>query len=50
MCIRDSFKIILEEFNFNLKDHLEVIVLVIVFITTAPVLYKLFFAKKKPVT
>ncbi len=44
------FKIILEEFNFNLKDHLEVIVLVIVFITTAPVLYKLFFAKKKPVT
>lgn len=41
-------KIILEKFNFDLKEHLEIIVLGIVFITTAPVIYKLFFAKKKP--
>lgn len=42
------YRIILDKFDFDLKDHLEVIVLVIVFITTAPVIYKLFFAKKKP--
>ena len=42
------YRIILDKFNFDLKDHLEVIVLGIVFITTAPVIYKLFFAKKKP--
>lgn len=42
------YNIILKNFDFDLKDHLEVIVLGIVFITTAPVLYKLFFAKKKP--
>lgn len=40
-------KIILEKFNFDLKEHLEIIVLGIVFVTTAPVIYKLFFAKKK---
>ena len=34
-------------FNYDLKDHLEVIVLGIVLVTTAPVLYKLFFGKKK---
>ncbi len=33
------------EFNFDLKQHLEVIVIVIVLITTAPVLIKLFFSK-----
>jgi membrane-associated protein len=43
------YKIILDKFNFNLKDHLEIIVLGIVLVTTAPVIYKLFFAKKKPV-
>ncbi len=37
----------LEKFNYDLKTHLEVIVLVIVLITTAPVLIKLFFGKKK---
>lgn len=37
----------LREFNYDLKTHLEVIVLVIVLITTAPVLIKLFFGKKK---
>lgn len=35
------------QFNFNLKEHLEVIVIGIVLITTAPVLIKLFFGKKK---
>lgn len=40
-------KIILEKFNFDLKEHLEIIVLGIVFVTTAPVIYKLFFTKKK---
>lgn len=33
------------EFNFDLKQHLEVIVIVIVLVTTAPVLIKLFFSK-----
>ncbi|MBC7936244.1 MAG: VTT domain-containing protein [Rhizobacter sp.] len=42
------YKILLEKFNFDLKEHLEVIVIVIVLVTTAPVIYKLFFAKKKP--
>jgi membrane-associated protein len=35
------------KFNFDLKQHLEIIVLVIVLITTLPVLYKLFFGKRK---
>ena len=39
---------ILKEFHFDLKDHLEIIVLGIVLITTAPLLLKLFFGKKKP--
>jgi membrane-associated protein len=38
-------KWILAEFGFDLKVHLEVIVLVIVFVTTAPVLYKMIFVK-----
>ncbi|RYD77571.1 MAG: hypothetical protein EOP53_12760, partial [Sphingobacteriales bacterium] len=42
------YKIILEKFNFDLKAHLEIIVLGIVLVTTLPVIYKLFFAKKKP--
>jgi membrane-associated protein len=41
------YKIVLDHFHFDLKTHLEVIVLVIVVITTAPVLFKLFFKKKK---
>ena len=40
-------KIILEHFQFDLKNHLEVIVIGIVFVTTAPVLWKLFFGKSK---
>ncbi|SJZ39362.1 DedA family protein [Sediminibacterium ginsengisoli] len=41
-------KWILAEFNFDLKNHLEVIVLGIVLVTTAPVLIKLLFSKKDP--
>lgn len=33
-------------FGFSLKDHIEAITIIIVVITTLPVLYKLFFAKK----
>lgn len=40
-------KWIFTQFDFDLKKHLEVIVLGIVIITTAPVLIKLFFGKKK---
>ena len=35
-----------QRFNFDLKKHLEVIVIGIVLITTLPVLYKMFFGKK----
>jgi membrane-associated protein len=42
------YKIVLEKFNFDLKEHLEIIIIGIVVVTTAPVIYKLFFAKKKP--
>lgn len=34
------------KFDFSLKDHIEAITIIIVLITTLPVLYKLFFAKK----
>ncbi len=40
-------KWIFTQFDFDLKKHLEVIVLGIVIVTTAPVLVKLFFGKKK---
>ena len=40
-------KWILAQFGFDLKDHLEIIVLGIVAITTAPVIMKLVFNKKK---
>ena len=40
-------KWILSQFAFDLKDHLEVIVLGIVLITTAPIIFKLFFNKSK---
>lgn len=36
------------KFNFSLLDHIEAITIAIVLITTLPVFYKLFFAKKKP--
>ena len=39
-------QIILNQFGFDLKKHLEVIVIGIVFVTTAPVIVKLVFGKK----
>ncbi|MEP6927803.1 MAG: VTT domain-containing protein [Ginsengibacter sp.] len=43
-------KLIMNEFNFDLKEHLEVIVIGIVAVTTIPVLWKVFSHKKKPNT
>jgi membrane-associated protein len=43
-------KLFEKEFNYDLKDHLEIIVLGIVLVTTAPVLFKIFFSKKKDPT
>ncbi|MDE3236372.1 MAG: VTT domain-containing protein [Bacteroidota bacterium] len=40
-------KIANEQFHFDLKKHLEVIVLGIVLVTTAPVIFKLIFSKRK---
>ena len=40
-------KWILQQFGFDLKDHLELIVLGIVLVTTAPVLIKVFTGKNK---
>lgn len=40
-------KLFESQFNFDLKTHLEVIVIGIVLLTTAPVLIKLFFGKVK---
>jgi membrane-associated protein len=42
------YKFFLLRFDFDLKQHLEVIVLGIVLVTTLPVIIKLFFKKKKP--
>ncbi len=36
------------KFGFSLKDHIETITIIIVIVTTFPVVYKLFFGKKKP--
>jgi len=41
-------KFFLMKFGFDLKKHLEVIVIGIVVVTTFPVLFKIFFGKKKP--
>lgn len=35
------------QFHFNLKEHLEIIVLGIIAVTTLPVIWKVFFSKKK---
>ncbi|HLK30522.1 MAG TPA: VTT domain-containing protein [Puia sp.] len=40
-------RIVEKKFGYSLKDHIEVITIVIILITTLPVLYKLFFGKKK---
>jgi len=36
-----------KRFGYSLKDHIEVITIIIILITTLPVLYKLFFGRKK---
>jgi len=41
-------QLFLKRFDFDLKNHLEVIVIGIVLVTTAPVIIKVFFGKKKP--
>ncbi len=43
-------KWILAQFGFDLKQHLEIIVLGIVFVTTAPVLWKMLSKPKKKIT
>lgn len=40
-------KIILNEFGFDLKKHLEIIVIGIILVTTLPVLFKIFFGSKR---
>ena len=40
------YKFFLNQFQFDLKDRLEVIVLGIILVTTAPVIYKLIRRKK----
>lgn len=36
-----------QKYNYSLKDHIEVIAIVIILITTLPVIYKLLFGKEK---
>ena len=43
-------KLFIKEFNFDLKDHLEIIVLIIVLVTTAPVIYKVITGRNKKQT
>lgn len=43
------YQFFLRKYQFDLKNHLEVIVLIIVGVTTIPVMIKLFFGKKKAV-
>lgn len=40
-------KWVLSQFGVDLKEHLEMIVIIIVIISTIPILYKFFFAKNK---
>ncbi|MFT3702363.1 MAG: VTT domain-containing protein [Agriterribacter sp.] len=39
-----------KQFGFELKDHLEAIVIIIILVTTLPVFWKLFFGRKKEET
>ena len=43
-------KIIRDKFHFELRDHLDMIVIVLIIITTFPVLFKMFFGKKRSST
>jgi len=40
-------RLVEKKFGYSLKDHIEVITFIIILITTLPVLYKLFFGKKR---
>jgi len=40
------YRFFLRHFDFDLKKHLEVIVIGIVLITTLPVIYRLFFGRR----
>lgn len=42
------YKWVLNKFNIDLKQHLEMIVILIVVVSTVPIIYKFFFAKDKP--
>lgn len=42
------YKWVFNQFGIDLKDHLEMIVIVIVAVSTIPIIYKFFFAKEKP--
>jgi membrane-associated protein len=42
------YKWVLNNFNIDLKEHLEMIVIIIVAVSTIPIIYKFFFAKDKP--
>jgi membrane-associated protein len=42
------YKWVLNNFNIDLKQHLEMIVILIVVVSTVPIIYKFFFAKDKP--
>lgn len=39
---------VLAKYGYSLKDHIESITIIIILITTLPVLYKLLFSKSKP--
>ena len=41
------YKWVLNNFNVDLKEHLEMIVIIIVAVSTIPIIYKFFFAKDK---
>jgi membrane-associated protein len=40
---------VLSRYGFSLKEHIDVIAIIIILVTTLPVLFKLFFGKKKVV-
>ncbi|MEO8711035.1 MAG: DedA family protein [Parafilimonas sp.] len=42
------YKWVMNNFNIDLKEHLELIIILIVIVSTAPIIYKFFFAKDKP--
>lgn len=43
-------QLFMRSFNFDLREHLEIIVIGIVLVTTLPIIIKLFFSKKRPAT